>query len=91
MHAEVEDLLRSAKSQLELQNILHILCEPCGPVVRTDVLSGPDAPNQMMCVVQMADRPAADLVASRFGTQTFGNRLVVFKYEAPEDFASCAC
>ncbi|MDD5250685.1 MAG: RNA-binding protein [Rhodocyclaceae bacterium] len=90
MHAEVEDLLRTAKTEHELQNILQVLCEPCGAVVRTDVLAGTDAPSQMMCVVQMADRPGADLVASRFGTTTFGNRLVIFKYEAPADFGSSA-
>lgn len=87
MHAEVEHLLRTAKTENELQSLLHNLCEPCGPVFRTDVLSGADAPNQMMCVVHMADRPAADRVADRFGTSAFGNRLVVFKYEAPADFA----
>jgi hypothetical protein len=87
MHAEVEDLLRTARSEPELQNILHTLCEPCGPVVRADVLSGADSPAEMICVVQMADRPAADRVANRFGSRTFGHRLVVFKYEAPMDFA----
>ena len=89
MHAHVEELLRTARTEDELQGILHTLCEPCGPVDRTDVLSGADAPNHMMCVVHMADRPAADRVAQRFGTSAFGNRLVVFKYEAPPGFA-CA-
>ncbi|HEX8963567.1 MAG TPA: RNA-binding protein [Rhodocyclaceae bacterium] len=87
MHAEVENLLRSAKTEVELQNILHTLCEPCGTVMRTDVMAGADAPSRLMCVVQMADRPAADRVADRFGTDAFGNRLVVFKYDAPSDFA----
>jgi hypothetical protein len=87
MYAEVESLLRTAKTEIELQNIVHGLCEPCGPVVRTDVLSGADAPAQVMCVVHMADRPAAHRVADRCGADTFGNRLVVFKYEAPDGFA----
>jgi hypothetical protein len=85
---EVESLLRSAKTEVEVRNVLHNLCEPCGPVARTDVLSGAEAPSQLMCVVHMADRPAADRVADRFGASAFGNRLVVFKYEAPADFAN---
>lgn len=87
MKDEAEQLLRTAKTENDVLKILHSLCEPCGPVVRTDVLSGSDAPSELMCVVQMADRPAADRVADRFGTSAFGNRLVVFKYEAPADFA----
>lgn len=87
MKAEAEDLLLTAKTEDAVQRILHRLCEPCGQVVRTDVLSGADAPSELMCVVQMADRPAADRVADRFGTSAFGNRLVVFKFEAPADFA----
>lgn len=87
MNIDVEKLLRSAKSEAELQGILHELCEPHGAVVRTDVFSGSDAPGEMMCVVQMADGTAADRVASRFGIHAFGNRIVVFKYEAPADFA----
>jgi hypothetical protein len=89
MNIDVEKLLRSAKTQEELRGVLRALCEPHGPVVRTDVLSGDDAPGEMMCVVQMADAPAADRVANRFGIHAFGNRMVVFKYEAPADFA-CA-
>ena len=87
MHTEVESLLRTAKSEDEVRCDLQSLCEPRGPVGRTDVLSGADAPCELMCVVQMADRPAADRVADRFGANAFNNRLVVFKYEAPADFA----
>lgn len=89
MNIDVEKMLRSAKTQAELQEILHGLCEPHGPVVRTDVLSGGDAPGEMMCVVQMADSQSADRVADRFGLHAFGNRMVVFKFEVPADFA-CA-
>jgi hypothetical protein len=87
MHTEVESLLRTAKTEFEVRSVLRNLCEPCGPVVRTDVLSGADTPSELMCVVQMEDRPAADRVADRFGASAFNNRLVVFKYEAPADFA----
>ncbi|HEX8988645.1 MAG TPA: hypothetical protein VF816_11860 [Rhodocyclaceae bacterium] len=87
MHADVEKLLRTATSEPELQRLLQRLCEPCGPVVRTDVLASGDAPAQLMCVVQMADRPAADRVADRFGINVFGSHMAVFKYEAPAGFA----
>lgn len=85
MFSEVKELFQSAKSEQELLDVVHTLCDPYGSIVKTDILWSA-LPRQIMCLVEMPDMQSAHTVASRCGTMTFGQRHVVFKYEASANF-----
>jgi hypothetical protein len=86
MNADVQDLLWQAKTRDQLLDMLRALCRPFGPMVKADVVCGSLAPVQVMCMIQMAEAPAAASLAGRLGAVTNGSRLVIFRYVAPADF-----
>ena len=85
MFSEVKELFQEAKTEEELLDIVHMLCEPHGAVVNADVLWH-TRPGQAMCMVEMPDMQSAHTVAGCCGAMTFGDRYVVFNYEASVSF-----
>ena len=87
MLTEIENLLSRATSAGEVRAVLQAVCAAHGPVVRTGVMYSTQErpPRQMTCIVEMEDE-VAGTIAADLGAASLGNRLVVFKYDAPEDF-----
>jgi len=87
MRSEIETLLLKATSAGEVRSVLQSVCAAHGPVVRTGVMYSTQdkPPRQMTCIVEMQEEVAGSIAAD-LGAASLGNRLVVFKYEAPENF-----
>lgn len=87
MRVEIETLLRKATSAGEVRAVLQAVCAARGPVVRTGVMYSTQEtpPRQMTCIVEMEEE-VAGMIAADLGAASLGNHLVVFKYDAPENF-----
>lgn len=87
MQAQVEHLLRKASNPGEVRAVLQALCAAHGEVVRTDVMysTQEQPPRHMTCIVEMKARLDA-AIAEELGAANLGSHLLVFKYDAPENF-----
>lgn len=87
MQPEIQMMLSMANDVDQVGTVLNSACAAFGTVVKTRVLytRQQEPPRTIMGVVQLEEQ-VADKAAKVLGADCFGERLVVFRYEAPEDF-----
>lgn len=87
MQPEIQLMLNMANDVAQVGTVLESACAAFGTVVKTRVLytRQQEPPRTIMGVVQLEEQ-VAEKAARVLGADSVGERIVVFRYEAPEDF-----